>query len=124
MTDRLQIDRDKKYPCERCGALRTKAQGGTVFTVCDACWDVRQAELGKALISLRRLHAERDSLKTHLAKQIDVWDVERKAMESQLAAMTAARDELADWATRYDAHRDRTRDARIAELLAVGKESP
>jgi len=27
------------YPCDRCGALRTKAEGGTTFTVCDACWD-------------------------------------------------------------------------------------
>jgi hypothetical protein len=27
------------YPCERCGKPRTKAEGGTVFTVCDACWD-------------------------------------------------------------------------------------
>ena len=26
------------YPCEKCGALRTMAEGGTVFTVCDACW--------------------------------------------------------------------------------------
>ena len=28
-----------KYPCEDCGALRTKAEGGTTFTVCDDCWD-------------------------------------------------------------------------------------
>lgn len=27
------------YPCEDCGTLRTKAEGGTTFTVCDACWD-------------------------------------------------------------------------------------
>lgn len=27
------------YPCADCGAPRTKAQGGTVFTACDACWD-------------------------------------------------------------------------------------
>jgi hypothetical protein len=26
------------YPCEKCGKPRTKAEGGTVFTVCDACW--------------------------------------------------------------------------------------
>lgn len=30
---------EPNYPCADCGALRTKAQGGTVFTVCDACWD-------------------------------------------------------------------------------------
>lgn len=27
------------YPCDDCGAHRTKAQGGTIFTVCDECWD-------------------------------------------------------------------------------------
>ena len=27
------------YPCAECGALRTKDEGGTTFTVCDACWD-------------------------------------------------------------------------------------
>lgn len=30
------------YPCDDCGKLRTKAQGGTVFTVCDDCWDKRR----------------------------------------------------------------------------------
>lgn len=27
------------YPCLDCGVLRTKAEGGTVFTVCDDCWE-------------------------------------------------------------------------------------
>jgi hypothetical protein len=26
------------YPCDDCGTMRTKAEGGTTFTVCDACW--------------------------------------------------------------------------------------
>lgn len=30
---------DRIYPCDRCGKLRSKAEGGTIFTVCDACWD-------------------------------------------------------------------------------------
>jgi hypothetical protein len=30
---------DKKYPCKDCGVLRTKAEGGTVFSMCDKCWD-------------------------------------------------------------------------------------
>lgn len=28
------------YPCIRCGVFRTKAEGGTTFTVCDKCWDI------------------------------------------------------------------------------------
>ena len=27
------------YPCAECGKLRSKNEGGTVFTVCDECWD-------------------------------------------------------------------------------------
>ena len=30
---------EKKYPCAKCGKLRTKAEGGTIFTVCDTCWE-------------------------------------------------------------------------------------
>lgn len=32
------------YPCSRCGTMRTKEEGGTTFTVCDACWDSVPAE--------------------------------------------------------------------------------
>jgi len=32
-------DTDRKYPCKKCGKLRSKDEGGTVFTVCDECWD-------------------------------------------------------------------------------------
>ena len=34
-------DIDRRYPCDKCGVLRTKTEGGTTFTVCDACWDER-----------------------------------------------------------------------------------
>ena len=30
---------EEMYPCADCGKLRTKAEGGTIFTVCDECWD-------------------------------------------------------------------------------------
>jgi hypothetical protein len=30
---------EKLYPCKDCGTLRTKAEGGTTFTVCDDCWE-------------------------------------------------------------------------------------
>lgn len=32
------------YPCADCGVMRTKAQGGTTFTVCDTCWDKHWAK--------------------------------------------------------------------------------
>ncbi len=31
-------DSDRIYPCDDCGKLRTKAEGGTTFTVCEECW--------------------------------------------------------------------------------------
>ena len=32
-------DSEAIYPCLGCGVMRTKAEGGTTFTVCDDCWD-------------------------------------------------------------------------------------
>lgn len=43
-------DSEQIYPCAQCGAMRTKAEGGTTFTVCDACWDAAvpsYAQVGK-----------------------------------------------------------------------------
>lgn len=33
-------DTDRIYPCDMCGVLRSKNEGGTVFTVCDDCWKI------------------------------------------------------------------------------------
>ena len=35
-------DEGRVYPCEKCGKVRTKAESGTTFTVCDACWDLKR----------------------------------------------------------------------------------
>lgn len=37
------VEEGRIYPCADCGTLRTKAEGGTTFTVCDACWDKHHA---------------------------------------------------------------------------------
>ena len=38
--NRIENESDERiYPCADCGLLRSKAEGGTVFTVCDDCWD-------------------------------------------------------------------------------------
>jgi len=34
-----EAEPEKQYPCRECGTLRTKAEGGTVFTLCDECFD-------------------------------------------------------------------------------------
>lgn len=47
------LDRDvhggeRIYPCVKCGVMRSKAEGGTVFTVCDECWDAGHLKEGRA----------------------------------------------------------------------------
>ncbi len=37
--DRIFGEPEPTYPCAECGKLRTKAAGGTTFTVCDDCWE-------------------------------------------------------------------------------------
>jgi len=37
------------YPCDKCGVMRSKAEGGTVFSVCDKCWDAAPTEDEAAL---------------------------------------------------------------------------
>jgi len=29
---------ERQYPCAKCGVMRSKTEGGTIFTVCDECW--------------------------------------------------------------------------------------
>lgn len=40
-------DSDRIYPCDDCGLLRSKDEGGTIFTVCDTCWDKHYAKFKK-----------------------------------------------------------------------------
>jgi len=32
-------DNERIYPCVKCGKMRTKAEGGTTFSLCEECWD-------------------------------------------------------------------------------------
>jgi len=40
-------DDEKIYPCADCGMPRSKNEGGTVFTVCDDCWDKHYTKQNK-----------------------------------------------------------------------------
>lgn len=31
--------KDEQYPCDKCGVMRTRAEGGAIFTLCEKCWD-------------------------------------------------------------------------------------
>lgn len=37
-------DDERIYPCNECGKLRSKNEGGTTFTVCEECWDKAHPE--------------------------------------------------------------------------------
>jgi hypothetical protein len=38
---RKQPDKHARiYPCADCGIMRSKAEGGAIFTVCDSCWKI------------------------------------------------------------------------------------
>lgn len=40
---------ERVYPCAKCPKMRTKAEGGNVFTVCEACWDDKPVALRPTL---------------------------------------------------------------------------
>ena len=41
------MEENKKYPYSNCGKMRTKAEGGTIFTLCDKCWTEYYNKIGK-----------------------------------------------------------------------------
>jgi len=38
MTNTSSDKNARIYPCADCGTLRSEAEGGKLFTVCDECW--------------------------------------------------------------------------------------
>jgi hypothetical protein len=46
---------EAKWACDDCGKLRTRAEGGNVFSVCDECWD-RRAEKRESPLWTCRQH--------------------------------------------------------------------
>jgi len=41
----IEVGEEKTYPCIKCNKLRTKAEGGTTFSVCDDCWNKPKVEV-------------------------------------------------------------------------------
>ena len=39
-----ETDDERIYPCIECGKMRSKAEGGTTFTVCDECWESTKSD--------------------------------------------------------------------------------
>lgn len=67
-TKDIPADDERIYPCADCGTLRSKAEGGTTFTVCDECWDKRSEELDKTATLTARckeLEAALEQIRDH-----------------------------------------------------------
>lgn len=95
------------YPCEKCGKPRTKAEGGTVFTVCDECWPLTAYELGEiegdpalnqqaivgACKTIGRLKAQIEALKAErdeASARTDMWRERCDLIRSQYLVMSDA----------------------------------
>ncbi len=72
----IDTDTGRIYPCAKCGTMRTKAEGGTTFTVCDDCWDASAAKSGTSKL------------------MVDPRDARIRDLEEANAAISAKCDEL------------------------------
>jgi len=69
-----ELDEEKTYPCRECGVPRTKAEGGTVFTVCDDCWDKLHNTPEKPKIDPDKpKEVFTEEQRDYINKQIHVW---------------------------------------------------
>ena len=44
---KMKENSKKIYPCLTCKKMRSKDEGGSVFSVCDKCWDKKYKKEGK-----------------------------------------------------------------------------
>lgn len=101
------------YPCAKCGEPRTKAQGGTTFTVCDECWPAppREPEGEEKLIqeAITALHAYCDIRDGHQAQSVGNQShaiLSRLLREAKIAALKWSATQVCRW---YDETRCRER---------------
>ena len=65
-----------KYACARCGTLRSAAEGGTVFTLCDACWDSGLPNAESPTDRLKTALRQTTSQLSLYAKELDAASLE------------------------------------------------
>lgn len=101
------------YPCADCGAPRTKAQGGTTFTVCDTCWDNRYK---KDMTSATECSEKAQELINRLIKSVDV--VTDYGDEYELACCGKCQDDLSSYIASFESSvAELTQRAESAEAL-------
>jgi hypothetical protein len=92
--DTRPVEQDREgnpriYPCDVCGTMRSKPEGGTIFTLCDECWDkehrkprpVERCSCPEALRYEAALESiERRCRQTNSPLCQDVIDIARRAL--------------------------------------------
>jgi len=89
---------DAIYPCDRCGVMRTKEQGGTIFTVCDECWDVLHPRTPEP--TLASVTAERDALRAdneRLREHVIATNKRMATMMARLAVVEPVFEAAKTW---------------------------
>lgn len=78
------------YPCHECGTARTKAEGGSVFTVCDECWfkGLRGPTAGRTREELAELDERIDIVEQILGEH-------RRETDARLAKLEAVGPKVA-----------------------------
>lgn len=79
-----QEEEPKLYPCHKCGKLRTKSEGGTVFTLCDKCWDESHNDPNDFIDAKAREQVERGVDTTNAVKA--VVDLQRQLADMKVFA--------------------------------------
>lgn len=122
------------YPCNECGAVRTKAEGGTVFTACDMCWGKRHRPacpappdgIRERLAAVEREVEYLDTRRNANEKWVGNLDNKAADHERRLAALEAKcepapHEFVCTWIKRHSAHTlDRHCDNRNCSCAVVG----
>jgi hypothetical protein len=124
-------DSERVYPCDDCGILRTKAEGGTVFTVCDACWDKLHPDsspdyippLTEAMREVARLTAENAELRKERNAAHREYVLVRSDMYNAIAERDAALARVAELERERDEARERLRFTHAVFVSDVSKGS-
>ena len=83
-----QDDNSEIYPCADCGKLISKNQGGTVFTVCEECWDKKY---GKSKQGIEEILNEY-RVTTELNKEIGLFKATLAIKEYYLGLLPKEKD--------------------------------
>jgi hypothetical protein len=95
---------DRIYPCGDCGVMRTKAEGGMFFTVCDVCWK-------KAYPNAAETSEDDAATIARLRAEVETLRAERDAERARAEQTKRERDEARRHANECQASSDEYEEA-------------